>query len=210
LLYRCQGRHRRKVTKTTGAHSFPLPGIPCSIEAIEVFSFLGENIAMAENEDGEIFEKEIKTAIRDTGILLEYLAREPNARLQTQFKDTRDRAGSSTAIPIAPPCEDYSEFLNRLTEIRSRYAEKTIISEDVERDASKLSNKAFLFWSRDFLSGLASPATAETIQITNAFVEMRFPKERLIKITRQLTGMTMNMFVLLVILLRRSSITNLL
>ena len=131
---------------------------------------------MAEDEDEEALEKEIKAAIRDTGILLEYLARAPNSRLQSQFRDARDRTAPSMVIPIAPPCDDYSEFLNRLTDIRAQYAEKSIITESRIPASSHLSNKAFLLWSRDFLAGLASPATAETIRITNAFVKFRFPK----------------------------------
>jgi hypothetical protein len=131
-------------------------------------------------DDGDygVFEKEINAAIRDTGVILEYLALAPNSHLQSQFKDTRDRAGSSTVMSIAPPCEDYSEFLNRLTEIRSRYAERSRISEDRERDDSSLSNKAFLFGQEIFFRGyiLAAPATAETIRMTNAFVECRFPQ----------------------------------
>ena len=58
---------------------------------------------MAEDEDEEALEKEIKAAIRDTGILLEYLARAPNSRLQSQFRDARDRTAPSMVIPIAPP-----------------------------------------------------------------------------------------------------------
>ncbi len=129
---------------------------------------------MTEYDDGEVFDNEIKSAIFDTGILLEYLARAPNSRLQSQFEDTKKGSASSTSVSIAPPCKDYSEFLNRLTEIRFEYAERSTISEDRERDDAKLSNKAFLFWSRDFLSGLAAPATAETIRLTNAFVEYRY------------------------------------
>ena len=124
--------------------------------------------------------REIKDAIQDTIVLLEYLGQSPDSRLQAQFADTNDDSAIKRSS-IKPPCKKYSTFIQFLSTIWSEYEhnDKKIKNEKITLDDVENDKYAFLFWSRDFLASLAGPATADTIEFTRQYSIQRFlPKEQ--------------------------------
>jgi hypothetical protein len=116
--------------------------------------------------------EEISTAVSDTSVLLEYLGRLPDGRLQAQFVEA-DAKTNFSKLPFKAPCESYSEFLNELCALWLEYKNNKGISA-APIESLKISKLAFLFWSRDFLAALAGPATADSVQFTNNYVSWRF------------------------------------
>jgi hypothetical protein len=115
-------------------------------------------------------QQELEDAIRNVGVLLEFLGKAPDQQLKSQF----DGGNNSKNLSIAPPCKFYDEFLNRLTAIRILYQETgKVEAKDLYGDP-KLSDRAFILWSQDFLAALAAPATVDSIQLTDSFLTHRF------------------------------------
>src|SRR5271166_1911079 len=113
---------------------------------------------------------EVNLALRDTSVLLQYLGEMPDARLLAYFEDTRKRASDTGMRPAAAPCPNYSEFLNRLFMIEAAFqtgrADELAASfPPASGEKEGLSPVGFVFWSRDFLSAVAAPATAGSIRI---------------------------------------------
>jgi hypothetical protein len=121
------------------------------------------------------FMQELISALSDIGILLEFLGREPDARLQSFFKKAR-KLNEQSDIQTEPPSKTYSAFLNRISMIQAEYDEKGKISEEGPVGPNGLTNAAFVLWTRDFLSALAAPSTADSIRITNEYMKHRFNK----------------------------------
>jgi hypothetical protein len=131
------------------------------------------------DDNEESFESEVRSALRDVWVLLKFLGRADDARLQSYFKD----AGGPTQVgilkPISPPCKRYDEFLNRLTQIQSDADNKkdrgqiTPVVLTPEAANPELGDLPFLLWSRDFLAAIAAPATADTIRMTTVFLQNR-------------------------------------
>lgn len=120
--------------------------------------------------------RDVEEAIADTELLVEYLGRKPDSRLQAQFDDSPDKVSSRLAAK--PPCESYLEFLNKLSTLWIEYAsDKKIPDGEFQCNGKPISKIAFLFWSRDFLACLAGPATAETIKFTRYYLLYRFPSK---------------------------------
>jgi hypothetical protein len=108
---------------------------------------------------------EVQCALSDIGVLLDYLGKQPNTKLQSCFQVARkppDRPPVAITSPndIVPPANTYFEFLNRISMIQSRFADTGNIHEGENQDQNQLTNIAFVLWTRDFLSALAAPATA--------------------------------------------------
>lgn len=95
-------------------------------------------------------------------VLLDYLERQSDNRLQKQFDDTRQKLNvNSPKVAIAPCCK-YDEFFVRLAQLRKKL--------DVTFSAA---DEQFLRSSRDFLAAIAHPATVETIYITREYIKNR-------------------------------------
>lgn len=92
-------------------------------------------------------------------VLLNYLQRQNDNRLQAHFEDTRLPEVRPVRLAM-PPCASYADFQTRLTRIR----EKGISGE--RSGNPEIDDLTFLRWSKDFLSAVAAPATIETISIT--------------------------------------------
>ena len=71
--------------------------------------------------------EEISTAISDTSVLLEYLGRLPDGRLQAQFVEA-DAKTNFPKLPFKAPCERYSKFLNELCALWLEYKNNKGIS----------------------------------------------------------------------------------
>jgi len=52
-----------------------------------------------------------KRLLRHTFVLLDYLERQSDNRLQAQFDDTRSKLGVNAPKLAIPPCDKYHEFL---------------------------------------------------------------------------------------------------
>ena len=139
--------------------------------------------------DRNRFDIEVECALSDISVLLDYLGKQPNAKLQSCFQiSSKPPDGTSVAITpsgatsspggITPPANTYFEFLNRISLIQSKFADTGNIREGDNQDKNQLTNVAFVLWTRDFLSALAAPATAGSIRITNAYMEQRFTKSK--------------------------------
>ena len=119
----------------------------------------------------------IQSAVCDIVVLLEFLGRFDDGRLQAHFDDTRGKISVTVARKTSPPCANYNDFLNRLSQIRVVIQESRAISSTIRcaenTDQRGLSDLSFLLWARDFLAGVAAPATADTIQMTEAYMEQR-------------------------------------
>lgn len=125
------------------------------------------------------FTKEIDAALRDTVVLLQFLGRASDGRLQSHFQDTRDQVAGTSSKKTTPPCKSYFEFLNRLSAIHGRFRkaegqkDQDWLFELPKEGDPALSDCAFVLWSRDFLAGVAAPATADTVRLTAAYMERR-------------------------------------
>ncbi len=104
----------------------------------------------------------------DCLLLLEHVTRQPDSRLDWCFEETRLRMpGPPPAVLATPPAATPSKgaFLERVVSLGCRLrgnlpGAPPPTSEDI----------AFLVGARDFLAGLARPATVESILITGEFV----------------------------------------
>ena len=121
--------------------------------------------------EGANLATEIENAVADTTVLLEYLGRSPNSKLQGQFQDANQN-NASLKLPISAPCGDYKTFLNELSSLWVEYKDKKTIAGNI--NLLNLSKLAFLFWSRDFLAFLAAPATAISVRFTQEYIRQRF------------------------------------
>jgi len=99
-------------------------------------------------------------------VLLNYLQRQNDNRLQAHFEDTRLPEVRPVRLAM-PPCASYADFQTRLTRIR----EKGISGE--RSGNPEIDDLTFLRWSKDFLSAVAAPATIETISITQEYMRAR-------------------------------------
>ena len=99
-------------------------------------------------------------------VLLNYLQRQSDNRLQAHFDDTR-LADARPLRLASPPCASYADFQSRLTRIK-----ETGISTTPSGDP-KVDDLTFLRWSKDFLAAVAAPATVETISITREYMRAR-------------------------------------
>jgi hypothetical protein len=121
--------------------------------------------------------EELATTFSDTMVLLEFLGRRGDCRLQAHFDDTR----GDLAVPgnklATPPCKSYRHFLNRLMRIGEHPSGTgSTGGEQPARPAEDddgLADAAFLSFSRDFLAAVASPATVDSIRVTRAYVDAR-------------------------------------
>ena len=109
----------------------------------------------------------VRRLVADCSLLLDYLSRAPDSRLDWCFDETRGRAGGVPPARIAVPPEQTrtkTHFLEELTGLASKVR-------DAGPDGSPLDPKqiALLLTSRDFLSAIAWPATVETIRVTQAY-----------------------------------------
>jgi hypothetical protein len=113
----------------------------------------------------------VERLVNDCTLLLDYLSRVPDARLDWCFEETRGRAsGTPPARMAAPPAETRSkaDFLARLTTIGSQVRDTPASTFPV--DSSEI---AFLLAARDFLSAIAWPASVETIRVTQSYCAER-------------------------------------
>ena len=60
-------------------------------------------------------------ALHDIAVLLNYLNELPDSRLLSYFKATQDRVLDGRTRSTVPPCDSYSEFLDRLDEIAAAF-----------------------------------------------------------------------------------------
>lgn len=101
-------------------------------------------------------QKEVEGAIRDVGVLLEFLGKAPDQQLQLQFNG----AGGGKSLNISTPSKTYWEFLNRVTTIRASYQQTGEVDGKFLSGNPSLTDRAFLLWAQDFLAALASPGVA--------------------------------------------------
>ena len=121
------------------------------------------------------FSKDVSSALSDIQVLIVYLGRQPNSRLQSCFRGA-PRSKDGSAGKLTPPSKTYSEFLNRISSIQASFEVNEKIPEEDRVANNGLTNAAFVLHARDFLSALSAPQTAESIRITNAYVSQRFKK----------------------------------
>lgn len=116
-------------------------------------------------------------ALQDVSILLQYLGELPDARLLGYFKDTQTKLTDTGARRSVPPCDDYATFLRRVFQIAAAFQTgrtELLPEEDPPRYVGGGGSAvAFVYWSRDFLSAVSAPATAESIRITHDFLVCR-------------------------------------
>ncbi|MBV8402037.1 MAG: hypothetical protein JOZ17_25440, partial [Acetobacteraceae bacterium] len=100
----------------------------------------------------------------EISVLLGYLGRQSNNRLQAQFEDTRSKLSSHPGQRGVPPETSYSAFNKKLNEASCDLAAGKDLTPD---------QVSFLEWARDFLAAVAAPATVESIEITRNYTEIR-------------------------------------
>jgi hypothetical protein len=136
----------------------------------------------------------LKQANSDVVVLLKYLSRIADGRLQANFEDTRVRR--LPIVPVVPPCRTYQHFLSRIFLI-SEALEDVQLSEPQLPKQSHNDNPegdenvdcvSFIYWCREFLAGLATPATVNSIQITQCYRENRLNQRTR---TNELSGETL-------------------
>jgi hypothetical protein len=113
--------------------------------------------------------RETIRAIEDVRTLMEFLGRRADSVLQSQFEDTRAPGVPARQLAV-PPCTNYREFVNRVTEIEGKIDARSDLSPASDGESSDL---AFLHLSSDFLAALGAPATVDSIRTTAAYVEAR-------------------------------------
>lgn len=123
-------------------------------------------------------EAEIRETLHGVEDLLDYLARQPDARLSNAFPEP-----GLVRLPGSPdpPAKSLSYFLNRIGNIRnilypSAKAFQWATSLDDEK-GRELDDLSFIRRARDFLSVLAYPATIETIGVTRVYRRQRLPRD---------------------------------
>lgn len=102
-------------------------------------------------------------------VLLDYLERQADNRLQEQFDDTREKLNVNSRKAAIAPCNKYDEFFVRLAQLRKKQG-ITFNAEDEQ----------FLRSSRDFLAAVAHPATVEAICITRQYIKNRTAWRRIL------------------------------
>src|SRR5262249_25689176 len=117
-------------------------------------------------------------AIRDIWLLLDYLDRSPDSRLLAQFDDTRANLALASPVLAKPPCQNYRDFLCRLTAIEKRTHKKAAESRETHAQGQSngdpdLDDLWFLRWSRNFLAIVVTPATLDSIRTTREFIQER-------------------------------------
>lgn len=122
------------------------------------------------------FHTERIRAIKDVGLLLEFLGQRADSRLQAHFEDTRGDLTAPVGKLAAPPCRTYRHFLNRLIAIGGPLpglpgdaAQASAPPDAAPEGDESLSDMAFLYFARDFLAAVAAPATVDTIRVTRAY-----------------------------------------
>lgn len=118
---------------------------------------------------------EVNRALQDISLLLNYLGELPEARLLSYFGDTQNRISDGPSKKTVPPCASYPEFLNRLHEIASAFQTGRFTPQlaPAAEGQAPVSAVAFVYWSRDFLSAVAAPATAQSIRVTHEYILQR-------------------------------------
>lgn len=121
---------------------------------------------------------EMNCALQDISTLLQYLGELPDGRLLSYFDDTRTHMADGGPRRSVPPCSSYSTFLNRVFEIDAAFQTGRFDGLPACAAASPgapegLSSTGFVYWSRDFLSAIAAPATAESIRLTRDYMIRR-------------------------------------
>ncbi len=120
---------------------------------------------------------EMNRALQDITVLLQYLGEMPDARLLSYFKDTQGRVADGTGRRAVPPCESYADFLDQLFKIGSAFetgrADQLPAPLPAADGKGTIAPIAFTYWSRDFLSAVAAPATAELIRLTHDYMVRR-------------------------------------
>lgn len=126
---------------------------------------------------------ELRDALEAVELLLDYLARLPEARLAPAFAAAAGGNARRWDGP-QPPTDDLATFLCRIARIGRRVrgdSETPACTNEpapADEPGDRLDDLSFLRWSRDFLSGLASPATVETISVTRAYRRHRLASLR--------------------------------
>jgi hypothetical protein len=121
-------------------------------------------------------EDEPRKIFRHISVLLDWLERQSDNRLEAQFEETRSKLSAPPGQIAVPPCKRYATFLMRLSQIESSLREGTPPSGSqvqANQDDPALDDISFLRWSRDFLAAIAAPVTVESIEITRQFMELR-------------------------------------
>jgi hypothetical protein len=130
-------------------------------------------------------EHALEPVLRDVGLLLDYLNRLPDMRLEQCFRPAPAQHPAAASV-LTPPCQSQSYFLGRIAAIAAlgKAARPNDITEPPAGNApagggatgavpdtvgSSLGNLAFLIWSRDLLAAVSSPATLDTIRVTRAY-----------------------------------------
>lgn len=112
-------------------------------------------------------EKEVSSRVDHIRVLLDYLQRKPDDRLQAHFEDTRQPSARAKPVVAAAPCKSYFEFLTRLSRI-----ERGEVRNEPSGDPS-IDDITFLRSALDFLAALAAPASAESIKMTHDYIDIR-------------------------------------
>jgi hypothetical protein len=114
--------------------------------------------------------------IKDVGVLLEFLGQRADSRLQAHFEDTRGNLGAPIRKLAVPPCRTYRHFLNRLVGLtghlpglRVDATAAPVQPHSPPEGDEGLGDLPFLYFNRDFLAAVATPATVETICVTRAY-----------------------------------------
>ena len=97
-------------------------------------------------------------------VLLDYLGRKTDNRLQAQFEDARTKLTNHPGQIAVPPEPSYRKFIADLNDIDGRCQSG--------QDPSS-AERTFLVIARDFLAAVAAPATVESIEITRNYTELR-------------------------------------
>ena len=135
----------------------------------------------------------VHAVLREVGLLLDYLNRQAEPRLNRYFDAAAFQALSKDELSRAPipPCTDLGYFLGRIAAIaaQGRDGEPTATTQPRSfkepspengdgasqgeaagtLPGSRLGDLAFLIWARDFLTSVAAPATLDTIRVTRAY-----------------------------------------
>jgi hypothetical protein len=128
------------------------------------------DVQNSKEQISKLIQQELEDALRNTGVLLEFLGKAPDQQLKAQF----DGGKTSKDLSISPPSKSYDKFLNRLTLIRNLYQDNGTINGKNSEGELNLSDRAFILWSQDFLAALAAPATVDSVQLTDSFLTHRF------------------------------------
>ena len=141
----------------------------------------------------------VHAVLREVGLLLDYLNRQPEPRLKRYFGSAAAHTSMEASIMTpTPPCTDLGYFLGRIAAIAARgrdadpnaTTQPPSFKEPSPKDGdggpqdgaagtlpgSRLGDLAFLIWTRDFLTSVAAPATLDTIRVTRAYRAHRATK----------------------------------